>query len=170
MALLFAAALVLLLAACQHKIIYFPRAYPPGALQQFGMRAAALDFKTSQGIQRAYYVPPRSGAAPRTLWVLFGGNAFLALDWRFLVNGFPDADAAFLLIDYPGYGACEGRAGSKNIMESADAALAAMARISCLFTLLISVKARYAATTRVNETRKENRKGTKYVKLKPFHK
>lgn len=48
------------------------------------------------------------------LWVVFGGNAMLATDWIpfcwQILNNMPDGTArpAFLLVDYPGYGANEG--------------------------------------------------------------
>ena len=124
-ALLTAVGLAILLMAAQHRMIYFPRKYAPTDAASFGMGVQTLEFSTSQGKQTAYFVPPRSGNPARTLWVLFNGNGGLALEWEFLVRGYPDADAAFLLIDYPGYGASEGSPNSRRIMETADAALAA---------------------------------------------
>jgi len=121
-----AIALMVLLTACQNRMIYFPRKYEPTAVKGFSSGIQPLEFSTSQGKQTAYFVPPRSGKPVRTLWVLFNGNAGLALEWAFFVQDYPDADTAFLLIDYPGYGACEGSPNSRAIMETADAALAAI--------------------------------------------
>lgn len=83
-----------------------------------------------------------SAAAPRAparLWVLFHGNASTALDWLDLVDkaragaagAAGDSTVAarqgFLLIDYPGYGDCEGKPTRAGILESTDAAFAALA-------------------------------------------
>jgi pimeloyl-ACP methyl ester carboxylesterase len=57
---------------------------------------------------------------PRRLWLLFGGNAMLALDWLDLLRGFPDRSACFLLLDYPGYGLCQGSPNPARIRESAE--------------------------------------------------
>jgi len=43
------------------------------------------------------------------------------------VSSYPSTQDAFLLIDYPGYGSCEGSPSRKTIQESSDAALAALA-------------------------------------------
>jgi hypothetical protein len=47
---------------------------------------------------------------PARLWVAFCGNGSLALDWTTILAGYPNANDAFLLVDYPGYGKCTGYA------------------------------------------------------------
>lgn len=50
----------------------------------------------------------------------------LALDWLDLLRDFPDRSAGFLLVDYPGYGTCEGSPNPARILESAEAAFHAV--------------------------------------------
>ncbi|XHR27757.1 MAG: alpha/beta hydrolase [Chthoniobacteraceae bacterium] len=122
-----------LIFAFQDKMIYHPRRYPQEQLIELRQkyrevsRVSPLDYATPQGPQRCYYVPPASGTAQGNLWVLFNGNGSLALDWMYLLDSYPAASDAFLLVEYPGYGACKGHPSSKAIQESADAALAALA-------------------------------------------
>lgn len=125
------AGIVILLLVTQDKMIYHPRPYPDAGIRQSRREIQALPYTTSEGGQTCYFVPPESGPATlnpqEPVWVLFCGNASLALEWMGLVNSYPDKDAAFLLIDYPGYGACSGRPSPVSIQESADAALATLA-------------------------------------------
>ncbi|CAN5524253.1 alpha/beta hydrolase [soil metagenome] len=122
------AAFVALLFFAQHSFIYHPRKYPDGFDRTLPPRALQLEYITSAGQQRAFYLPPRSGAAmPQHLWVAFSGNASLALDWLALVEHYPGESDAFLLIDYPGYGRSEGRASISRTRASADAALTNLA-------------------------------------------
>jgi pimeloyl-ACP methyl ester carboxylesterase len=113
----------------QHRLIYFPRAYG-GDPPYWPASVQALEFRTSQGRQVAFYRPPAAPGAKMVdrLWLICGGNASLALDWLELLKDFPDQAAGFLLLDYPGYGASEGRPGPEAILESTEAALAALAR------------------------------------------
>ncbi|MFN2365427.1 MAG: alpha/beta hydrolase [Desulfurivibrionaceae bacterium] len=111
----------------QHRLIYYPRSYvgkPP-----LPERGEVLGYNTGQGRQAAFYLPPAGdpGQVPGRLWLMFGGNASLALDWLGLIKDFPDPEAAFLLVDYPGYGRSEGRPGPAAILESAETALLALA-------------------------------------------
>lgn len=120
-------ALACLLVLAQRRMIYLPRAYPA----DLALPAAVmvLEFRTSQGLQTAFYLPPATPAATGAvnLWLLCGGNGALALDWLELVSNFPDPTAAFLLLDYPGYGRCQGRPGPEAISEAIDQALTALA-------------------------------------------
>lgn len=126
-------AVVVLIFAYQDKMIYHPRRYPETQKAEAaeGSRPIVpLDYATSAGAQRSYYVPPRVSPAsgvPATLWVFFNGNGSLALEWMHLVSAYPSADDAFLLIEYPGYGRCEGHPTSWNIQEAANAALRTLA-------------------------------------------
>jgi pimeloyl-ACP methyl ester carboxylesterase len=113
---------VLLLFLFQDKLIYMPHPYasavlPPGF--------EALRFTTAEGEQTAYARIPTG--VPARICVLFGGNAALALDWASLVDEARDPEAAFLLIDYPGYGACAGKASPATIDAAAEGAFVAFA-------------------------------------------
>ncbi len=120
-------ALTWLLVLAQRRMIYFPRAYPANLPLPAG--AMLLEFSNSQGPQTAFYLPPAQSPADGhlDLWLLCGGNGSLALDWLELLADFPDPAAAFLLLDYPGYGRCQGRPGPRTIGESINLALVALA-------------------------------------------
>jgi fermentation-respiration switch protein FrsA (DUF1100 family) len=115
----------------QRKLVYFPRRYEPIELKS-EPKLVQLHFSTSAGKQLAFYLPPQTAdgitSAPTRLWVLFGGNAWRALDWLDFLNGVPDHTAGYLLIDYPGYGACEGKPTETGIAEGATGAMTALAQ------------------------------------------
>lgn len=123
-------AVALLLYGCQRQMIYLRRSYDPSYLLGLTPGSAQVEATTSAGRQVAFYIPPRVGDAgpPRRLWMVFGGNAALALDWLDFVDQFPDDSAGFYLIDYPGYGLCEGRPTRRTILESNEALVAALAQ------------------------------------------
>jgi pimeloyl-ACP methyl ester carboxylesterase len=113
---------VLALFIFQDRLVYFPQPYPPDAMPK---GFAAVRFTTGAGQQTAFM--HRSAGKPARVWVMFGGNAALALDWVELVAAMRDPDAAVLLVDYPGYGACGGKPSPRAIGESAEAAFIAFA-------------------------------------------
>jgi pimeloyl-ACP methyl ester carboxylesterase len=112
----------------QERMTYFPRRYPFD-LDRVPAPIEVLRFD-SAGAQTAFYIPPRGlprDAPPPRLWLLFGGNAMTALDWADWALRHPDAEAAFLLIDYPGYGASSGKPSQRTIASVSDAAFVALA-------------------------------------------
>lgn len=122
------AALAMLLSRLQRRMIYFPRPYPATLVVPPGVETLA--YRTGQGRQVAFYLPPSQpppGGGSPSLWLVCGGNAALALDWLELLDNFPDPAAAFLLLDYPGYGHCQGRPSPAAIGASLDQALSALA-------------------------------------------
>lgn len=124
--LLVAIVLTVLLIRSQYQLIYHPRAYSGRLLLPGNGRN--LEYITSHGRQVAYYLAPaREGMIPNRLWIMFGGNASLALDWLELIEKFPDQATGFLLLDYPGYGKNQGRPDPESIMESAEKALSVLA-------------------------------------------
>src|SRR5207253_1899230 len=81
------------------------------------------------GKQTAFYVPARNnGQLPARLWIAFCGNGSLALDWTTILAGYPNSNDAFLLVDYPGYGKCQGYASIASMRVSSDAALNTLAK------------------------------------------
>ncbi len=116
----------------QNRMIYYPSRYDSAWLDRMRGAITFLPFETSQGSQQAYYVPPRApaadGAPPERLWVLFHGNAARALDWLDTIEPLPDAGAAYLLVDFPGYGASAGKPTPGTILEASQGALDALAR------------------------------------------
>lgn len=107
------------LAACQGRLIYLPSKYPPGVAERFvksgGVR---LDYVTSQGRQTAWLIPAEGGAVPEHVWILCVGNADTALNYDGIQSDAELTKDAFVLFDYPGYGACEGSPNPGRIRES----------------------------------------------------
>jgi len=99
-----------LFTGCQSNMIYFPRPYPPGVPAQWtaATQGKAFDYATGQGRQRAWLLGNRRN--PAHLWVVCGGNATLALEWSPWLRAHAPGDDAWLLVDFPGYGDCQGRA------------------------------------------------------------
>jgi pimeloyl-ACP methyl ester carboxylesterase len=120
------AGLILIMIRAQQRMIYYPRPYPAGL--NLPARLVPVEYRTSQGRQTGFYLPPAAPvpAGRGTTWLLFGGNGSLALDWLDLLENYPDPQTGFLLLDYPGYGRCQGRPSPGAILESAEGALAAL--------------------------------------------
>lgn len=123
--LLLPVALLLLPSLFQDRMVYFPRAYEPGMAVPAPL--TRLRYRTGQGEQSAFWWPPAAGEA-RRVWLVFGGNASLALDWLPVLAALSDARDGFLLLDYPGFGDNEGRPSAAASQEGAEAAWAALAR------------------------------------------
>lgn len=144
--------------AQQARWIYYPRPYPPGTLAALPAGCEALPFRTGAGAQVAFWARPASGGEPRRIWLLCGGQGNLALEWLPLLGEAGDPDAGFLLLDYPGFGLCEGSSTPARILAASDAAVDALAarlgweraRVdgmlgACGYSLGTGVAAQYAA-------------------------
>jgi alpha-beta hydrolase superfamily lysophospholipase len=109
--------------------MYMISRYDSAYLNRLPKNIAQLSYQTGAGRQLAFYIPPRRDFAqmPADLWVLFGGNGAVALGWLDLIRDFPDSQDGFLLVDYPGFGACQGMPSGQTIRESSDQALLALA-------------------------------------------
>ncbi|MDZ4288526.1 MAG: alpha/beta fold hydrolase [Prosthecobacter sp.] len=118
---------VLMLLGCQSSLIYYPRAYHAGYWKTLEtQRGQRIEYQTSQGAQVAFYVPPMNGdATPQKLWLCFGGNGALALDWLMGLDQW-DPRFGYLLVDYPGYGDCQGKPTPGRIRASSLAAVRAV--------------------------------------------
>ena len=103
---------------CQSKLLYFPRPYAAGVTNEWREKTAGrpVDFKTSQGRQRAFL--QGNLKSPRNLWIVCGGNGTVALDWSDWIAKHAPAEDAWLLVDFPGYGDCEGKPSPGHIRES----------------------------------------------------
>ncbi|MDZ4401504.1 alpha/beta hydrolase [Prosthecobacter sp.] len=118
------------LLGCQSSLIYHPNPCRPQHERMLSaMQGARVRFTTSQGTQTAFYIPPRASTPglPPTIWLCFGGNGALALDWLHFTDAW-DEQFAYLLVDYPGYGDCEGAPTPGRIRESSKAAFEALAK------------------------------------------
>ncbi len=111
-----------LLSAGQSRLIYFPNSYPPDQTAEFlRLGGSRLDFTTSQGQQTAWLQLPLKGAAPERVWIVTAGNGSVALDFARLPVQSNLTRDAFVFIDYPGYGLCQGKPHPKAIQESLQA-------------------------------------------------
>lgn len=99
-------------------MIYFPRPYAAGVTDKWQRKTAgrSVDFTTSQGRQRAFL--QGNLKSPRNLWIVCGGNGTVALDWSDWIASHAPAEDAWLLVDFPGYGDCEGKPSPGHIRES----------------------------------------------------
>jgi len=121
--------LVALIYFKQHSMIYHPRSYDPSYVQALPENGEEISYILPFGKQTAFYVPARNnGELPARLWIAFCGNGSLALDWTTIRGGYPNSNDAFLLVDYPGYGKCEGYASITSMRASSDAALNTLAK------------------------------------------
>lgn len=119
------AGMLLLLASCQSKLIYFPRPYGNGDVTNWDAEegTTVIDYQTKEGRQQAYLLA--TTPKPERLWLVCGGNGTLALEWSdWLRENAPSKDA-WLMIDIPGYGACSGKAHPSTIRHSLEAAVPA---------------------------------------------
>lgn len=107
-----------LITGCQSKLIYFPRPYGPTTTTAWRTETAGrfVEFQTSQGAQRAFLQGELKH--PRRLWVVCGGNGSLALDWSDWLTQYAPKEDAWLLVDFPGYGDCQGAPNPARIRES----------------------------------------------------
>lgn len=114
----------------QHKMIYHPRPYRDDYIRLIPPGGHELNYRTTCGNQTAFYIPPISSDStiPSKLWIMFGGNASLALFWGDTIADRRDATTGFLLVDYPGYGKSEGNPTPEAIDDSANAALTALSQ------------------------------------------
>jgi uncharacterized protein len=108
----------------QHSMVYHPRPYGAGFAQALPKNGEEILYMLPFGKQTAFYIPARNNERlPSRLWVALCGNASLALDWTAILAGYPNPNDAFLLLDYPGYGKCQGYASIASTRASTDAAL-----------------------------------------------
>lgn len=112
----------------QRLLIYYPRRYSESAIQSaLDLGVLVINFRTSRGEHAAFFYRGSAiDSPPSRLWIMFGGNAMLALDWLDFLREFPDASTGFLLVDYPGYGSCEGSPTPAHILETSEKAFHAM--------------------------------------------
>lgn len=122
---------VIYLLGCQSKLIYHPNPYRLEHEQLLRhAKGERMVYTTSQGKQTAFYIPPRVPAQnglPQTVWLCFGGNGSLALDWLYFTEDW-EGRFAYLLVDYPSYGECEGAPTPDRIRQSGKAAVEALAK------------------------------------------
>jgi len=110
----------------QRVFIYYPRKYSEGAIRTAFNSGVSVVYFRASGAKQAAFFYRTTASYPSRLWILFGGNAMLALDWLDLLGEFPDRSTGFLLVDYPGYGLCSGRPTPARILETSEKAFRAL--------------------------------------------
>ena len=114
------AVMVALLWAFQEKLT-FPAPRAPLPALDVGER---VELAMHDGTRLAgWYVAAQGGAGRRTpalLW-FYGNGENIAAIWP-IIRDFRPQEAAVLVLDYPGYGASEGKATEAGIYEAADLA------------------------------------------------
>ena len=120
--------------ALQEKIAFpAPRAALPDPVQTVGY-GERIELTMHDGTRLVgWYLPPaaeggegRRGAAKTAALLWFYGNGeTIGTIWP-TVRDFRPPDAALLVVDYPGYGASEGRATEAGMYEAADLAYEAL--------------------------------------------
>ncbi len=114
----------------QRKMLFFPSGYEPTWKHGVPPETVELASTTSQGERLiAFYIPPVGAGKdpPQRIWVMFHGNASRALGWVDEVDRWRDEQTGFLLVDYPGYGLCEGKPTRGGVISSAELAWNAFA-------------------------------------------
>lgn len=110
----------------QDKLIYFPQPYTAQDLQDFRDRGGlCLPFSAPHGQQTAFYLPCRG--VPSQIWCCFAGNAGQALRWETFARSQAAPGRAFLFVEWPGYGASEGKPRPETLRESVRGATLALA-------------------------------------------
>lgn len=119
------AGILALLTGCQSKLIYFPRPYGPDHVARWNAEpgTTVVDYETPDGKQQAYLLS--SAVRPERLWVVCGGNGTLALEWSDWLREHAPPQDAWLLVDIPGYGACQGNPRPASIRRTLKAAVPA---------------------------------------------
>eukprot|EP00397_Hematodinium_sp_SG-2012_P043664 GEMP01048589.1.p1 GENE.GEMP01048589.1~~GEMP01048589.1.p1 ORF type:complete len:294 (+),score=48.38 GEMP01048589.1:101-982(+) len=124
----------------QTKMLYHPRPYSHEynglqdsmriSLQRFKFHFDEISFQTPKSEQkpdRAFVFAPKK---PTRLWILYGGNAMLGLDFSDLllhsISTMDQSDNAFLLMDFPGFGHSELSTTPGNTLNNSLAALKAV--------------------------------------------
>ncbi|TLD72501.1 lysophospholipase [Phragmitibacter flavus] len=113
---------VIFLLLVQCRLMYYPRPYGDADLKRMqNLGGERIEVITAQGRQTAHYLPAEGSNrdAPEFLWWVFGGNGSLALDYLDHVRGW-DPRFAFVFVDYPGYGLCEGNPSPSRIADSIE--------------------------------------------------
>jgi pimeloyl-ACP methyl ester carboxylesterase len=117
-----------MLSALQSKLFYCPSPYsgfPPELPEQFLAEGGhMIEVHTKEGRQVSWLrKPPRS--KPNRFWIVCGGNGDLALRMADDFPASPRIRDAWLFIDYPGYGFCDGIPSPETIDESLRAVIPA---------------------------------------------
>ena len=117
------------LPACQvSRFTYYMKRYDGNYRKELPSNAIQLDYRIEVGRQTIFYIPSRLAPRrpPDRLWMLYGGNGTVALEWLDLIRDAADPRAGYLLMDYPGAGLCQGYPNADTIGDSSEGAIKAL--------------------------------------------
>jgi len=109
----------------QERLIYIPRPYPPGQVEQWITEPGTklIPYQTADGPQQAYLLSLSPN--PKHLWVYCGGSGSRAIELTDWLRGHAPKDDAWLMVDIPGYGTCAGSPSPDSIARSMRVAVPA---------------------------------------------
>jgi pimeloyl-ACP methyl ester carboxylesterase len=112
----------------QERFIYPARPYRAEELLSLPSGLTALHDPAKPQSIVGFYRAPAEGGVPQKLWLTFGGNGDQALRWAPLIAPSATRGTAFLLIEYPGYGARAGRPTPESLLTGTEASVQVLAR------------------------------------------
>lgn len=115
----------IVIAGCQRSLMYFPDRQPLARQQLVAGSVGLEEWQAADGSLMGWRTPPGD---ERSCWVVFHGNAGLALDRAHFVGMVRQVDpqAAVFLFEYPGYGARQGEISQESLVTAASAAVSAL--------------------------------------------
>lgn len=122
-----AAAVVLALTCFQDRLIYPAPHYGEATLSALPSGLVALHDPLQPESVMGFYRAPLGGGLPKRLWLAFGGNGDLALSYDSLLSPSVTNDQAFLMIEYPGYGARAGQPSPEALLAESERTVAQLA-------------------------------------------
>ena len=102
------------------NFVYFPRTYSSNTdYQEWKQAVEPITYRMGK-LSMTAFIDCDPEQKPERIWLFFGGNGALALDWLPLTTYSPMSGDAFILVDYPGFGDSEGKPSQKLIASSID--------------------------------------------------
>jgi pimeloyl-ACP methyl ester carboxylesterase len=115
--------LILLLAGCQNRYIYYPQNATESAMRRMAERVGLEPVETEGGIIGWQRGLDSDDAGPQAVFIVFHGNAGHAVHRSYYADIFDDHSNkrwATVILEYPGYGARSGRPSEHLLIEAAD--------------------------------------------------
>ena len=109
----------------QTSMIYHPRPYTTA---QLNMLPTGLQALRSGDSVVGFYRAPSDGAQPQQLWLIFGGNADVAVGWDDFAKQHSYVGVGYLLIEYPSFGAHLGKPTPASILSATEQTIALLAK------------------------------------------
>jgi len=104
------------------NLIYIPQRYDSKPEYRQAMQEVEAIHYTSGGDKMVSWMAydEANQKTPDRIWLLFSGNASLALNWLPVTELSTSSNDAYVMLEYPGYGKCEGKPSRQSIIDSTD--------------------------------------------------